>query len=241
MVSAVVLLTLTWSAVAQVQTQATDYDTFSNPDGSITTEQQHAAAFAMVHHPEQLEAVYSDAVKGNARARRTWQWLEASYAGAGEQVAETVTRSGCLVPIYSELSGTCRPDWSSLSYLSEDRPGAAHLRKAIFDAFAAKARERGLQNQAILAAANGFVSVGIATAALRGAARVPGTTTTLEAPVPKLPSVAKSPPPRLPPAPAPVGRRLAHSVICLGLPSSESNRMANSVRRFGEPACKRIT
>jgi hypothetical protein len=115
---------------------------------------------ALVRNPEQLEAVHSDAAQGNARAKRVWQELEASFSSSGVELAERATRPGCLVPVYRELSGSCRPDWSFLDFLAKDKPGASQLRKVVFDAFAARARERGLENQAILSAASSLLAVG---------------------------------------------------------------------------------
>lgn len=143
-----------------------DYDRFSEPDGYIATKQQQAAAWELLHDPEQVEAVYADAVKGNVRAVHVAQQLEATLAASGVEVAERTNRPGCLAPVYKELSGTCRPDWSFLDFLSKDRPGGARLREVIFGAYAERARQRGLENQAILAAANGLLSVGLARSLL---------------------------------------------------------------------------
>jgi hypothetical protein len=148
--------------------QAPNYDAFSDSGGNIITEQHHAAATALLHDRESLEAVYSDAAKGHARAQRAWQELEANLSHAGVEVAERSTRPGCLIPVYRELAGSCRPDWSFLDFLAQDREGAARLREVIFSAFAGRARERGLKNQAILATVNGLVSAGVAATVLRG-------------------------------------------------------------------------
>jgi len=152
-------LLVAWGFGLTAQAGAPDYDAFSEPDGAIVTEHQQAALIALVRSPEQLEAVYADAAKGNERAKHVWQQLEATFTAAGEGVADRATRPGCLVPGYRELSRSCIPDWSFLSFLAQDRPGAARLRRAIFAAFAARARANGLENQIVLSVVNGLVSV----------------------------------------------------------------------------------
>jgi putative RNase toxin 24 of polymorphic toxin system len=163
------LALLAWGMAATGLAGGPNYDAFSDRDGNIATEQHHQAAIALVRDRERLEAVYADAVGGNTRARKVWSELEASFEGAGLEVAERSTRPGCLVPAYRELSRSCLPDWSFLDFLAKDRPGGAQLRKVIFTAFAARAHERGLENQAILSAITGLIGTGVAAAALREA------------------------------------------------------------------------
>jgi hypothetical protein len=165
-----------WVVASSALAGGPDYDAFSEPDGKIATVRQETAAWSMLRDPEQLEAVYADAVKGMPRAIHVMQQLEATFAASGQEVAERSSRPGCLVPVYKELSGTCRPDWSSLDYLSKDRPGGIRLREVIFGAFAARARERGLENEPILAAVNGLLSLELARGVLlkaEAAASVP--------------------------------------------------------------------
>jgi hypothetical protein len=151
---------IAWSLASVCLAQTPQYDAFCDRDGNITSEPQQRAAFMMVRDAGQLEAVYADAAAGNARAQRVWQALEASFDGAGVGAAERATRPGCLVPGYRELSRSCIPDWSFLDFLRQDKPGGARLRKVIFGAFAARARERGLENKLILSAVNGLLAVG---------------------------------------------------------------------------------
>jgi|SRR6185295_1412451 len=165
-----------WVVASSALAGGPDYDAFSEPDGKMATTRQEIAAWSMLRDPEQLEAVYADAVKGMPRAIHVMQQLEATFAASGREVAERSSRPGCLVPVYKELSGTCRPDWSSLDYLSKDRPGGIRLREVIFGAFAARARERGLENEPILAAVNGLLSLELARGVLlkaEAAATVP--------------------------------------------------------------------
>jgi hypothetical protein len=155
-----------WIMSATALAGAPDYDAFSETDGHIATKQQEVAAWEMLHDPAQVEAVYADALKGNVRAVRIVQQIEATLAASGVEVAERTSRPGCLVPAYQELSGTCRPDWSFLDFLSQDRPGGIRLREVIFSAYAARAQKRGLENQVVLTAANGLLSVGLARSLL---------------------------------------------------------------------------
>jgi len=156
---------LAWPALAQ----RPDYDAFSDPHGNVVTEKHHAALIALARNPEQLEVVHADATAGNARARNVWGEMELQLARAGTGIADRVTSPSCLVMVYRELSGECIPDWSSLSFLAKDRPGADRLREVIFRAFVARARERGLRNQVILSVANGLIGLGVAATILREA------------------------------------------------------------------------
>jgi hypothetical protein len=82
MVSAALTL---WCAFAVAG--APDYDAFSKPDGYIA-EEQELAAWKIVRDPDQLDAVYADAVQGNARAARVVQQLEATLSASGRELAE---------------------------------------------------------------------------------------------------------------------------------------------------------
>jgi len=143
-----------------------NYDAFSEADGYIGTEAQERAAWAMLHDPEQVEALYADAAKGNERAAHVIEQLEATLAASGRKLAEQTTGPDCLVPVAHELNKRCHPKWEFLSFLSEERPGAVKLRSAIFRAFAVRARERGLENQLILSVVNGLLSVALASSVL---------------------------------------------------------------------------
>lgn len=159
-----------WCALAVAGTP--NYDAFSEPDGYIATKQQELAAWSMMRDPDQLEAVYADAAKGNTRATHVVQQLEATLSASGQKLAERVNRPGCLLPGAQQLAQSCRTDWSFLDFLSKERPGGVRLRVAIFTAFAAHAHELGLENQAILSTVNGLLSVAFAGAVLAHAKAV---------------------------------------------------------------------
>src|SRR4051812_48610120 len=159
------LLLMVW-----VLAQAPDYDAFSDHDGNITTTQHGLGLFAMMRQSGQLEAVYADAVKGDARARRVFQMLETDYfPDYGRELADLVSRPPCLMPALRELSGWCVPDWSFLDFLNQDQPGGARLRKALFDGFAERARERELESQLVLSVMNALLGVGVAATVMREA------------------------------------------------------------------------
>lgn len=145
---------------------APNYDAFSEPDGFIRTEAQERAAWAALHDPEQVDALYADAAKGNVRAAHVVEQLEATLAATGRKLAEQASEPDCLVPVAQELQKKCRPPWTGLDYLSQERPGGIRLRTAIFRAFALRAHERGMENQLILSAVNGLLAVTMTTAML---------------------------------------------------------------------------
>lgn len=161
--------------MAWVLAQAPDYDAFSDREGNIVTAQHGLGLIAMMRRPGQVDAVYADATKGNARAQRVFQTLETDYfPDYGRELADLVNRLPCLVPAFRELSGWCVLDWSFVDFLSKDQPGGARLRKALFDGFAERARERELENQLVMSAMNALLGVGAAAAVIREA----GTSTT---------------------------------------------------------------
>jgi hypothetical protein len=145
---------------------APSYDAFSEPDGYIGTEAQERAAWAMLHDPEQVEALYADAAKGSTRAAHVIEQLEATLAASGRKLADQASEPDCLVPAAHELRLKCRPIWAYFDFLSQDRPGGIRLRSAILRAFAVRAHERGLENQLILSLVNGLLSVAMASAVL---------------------------------------------------------------------------
>lgn len=143
-----------------------NYDAFSDRDGHIH-EKHVVAAQTMVRDPEQLEIVYADAAKGNARAARVFQELETHFfPEIGREVAERTSGPDCLVPVYRELSGQCIPNWGGLDFLRDQSEAGRRLRKAVADAYAARARERGVQNQAILSAMGALLAVTVARSAI---------------------------------------------------------------------------
>lgn len=158
-----------WLLAGAALAQAPDYDAISEPDGEVATKQQEAALVALVQNPIQLEAVYSDASKGNVRATHVWQQVEATFRASGLKLAEIATAPECLVMAYRELSKRCVPGWSFLDFLGKDGPGANRLREVTFRSFAIRARERGLENRLILSAANGLIAIGVAATILREA------------------------------------------------------------------------
>jgi hypothetical protein len=143
-----------------------NYDAFSEKDGFIATEAQQRAAWAMLHDPEQVEALYTDAAKGSERAAHVIEQLEATLAASGRKLAEQASEPECLTPVARELNKRCHPVWAFLDFLSQEKPGAVKLRSAIFRAFAVRAHERGLENQLILSLVNGLLSVALASSVL---------------------------------------------------------------------------
>src|SRR5436853_2220617 len=127
-----------WCGIALAGAPA--YDAFSEKDGFIATEAQERAAWAALHDPEQVDALYADAAKGNVRAAHVVEQLEATLAATGRKMAEAASEPDCLVPVVHELRLKCRPSWAGLDYLSQERPGGIKLRMAIFRAFAVRAR-----------------------------------------------------------------------------------------------------
>ena len=123
-----------------VLAQAPEYDAFSDRDGTITTEQHGRGLIAMLRTSGQVETIFADATKGNARAQRVFRTLETDYfPDIGRELADKVSQPPCLVPVFRELSTWCVPDWSFVDFLSKDQPGGARLRRALFDAYAERA------------------------------------------------------------------------------------------------------
>jgi hypothetical protein len=147
-----------------------DYDRFSDATGYIQDEHM-AAAQVMVQNPEFLERVYEDAAQGNARAARVFQELETRFfPDIGRAVAEQTGSLSCSVPVYRELSGACIPNWAFIDFLRRDQPGGVRLRKALGDAYEARARELGVKNAVIVNALKALMAGVIMKGALAGAA-----------------------------------------------------------------------
>lgn len=137
---------------------ALDYDSFCDAEGHIRAEHVDAAQ-AMVQRSDLLEQLYADAQQGAPRATRAFQELETQYFPAiGRTVAEETRALPCSIPVYRELSGRCIPNWAFLDFLSKDKPGGQRLRKALGDAYQARARELGLEDAVILNAANALMA-----------------------------------------------------------------------------------
>lgn len=184
---------------------APNYAAFSEPDGFIKTEAQERAAWAMLHDPEQVDALYADAAKGNVRAAHVVEQLEATLAATGRKMADAASEPDCLVPVV-QVRQKCKPIWTGIDYLSQERPGGIKLRIAMFRAFAVRARERGMENQLILSVVNGLIAVTMASAVLA----------TLEGEVGTVANVQ-----RLRPAEVETGKRLSRK---LGVPLAESQQ-----------------
>lgn len=154
--------------------QAPDYDAFCDRDGNMLTREHGLALFAMLQRSGQVEAIFADAARGNPRAKRVVETLEKDYfPDIGRELAEQVSRPPCLVPAVRELSGWCVPDWTFLDFLSKEQPGGARLRKAFFDGYAERLRQRGLENQLVLSAMNAILGVAVAATVLRQAEIAP--------------------------------------------------------------------
>ncbi|PTL79704.1 hypothetical protein [Vitiosangium sp. GDMCC 1.1324] len=176
-----------------------DYDSFSDSTGQIRDEHV-AAAQAMVQDSEVLEQVYEDAVRGDARAARVFQELETRFfPDIGRAVAEQTGSLSCAVPVYRELSGMCVPNWAFIDFLRKDRQGGIRLRRALGDAYEARARELGVKNAVIVNALKALMAGVIMKGALAGTA-VEARVATQERRAP-LAEVGGGEPPRLDGAP----------------------------------------
>jgi hypothetical protein len=113
-------------ALAGAPSRALNYDALSEPDGDIATREQELAAWAMLHDPEQVDALYADAANGNVRATHIIEQLEATFAASGRQLAERASGPDCLLPVVHELASKCRPSWTYLDFLSQERPGVVN-------------------------------------------------------------------------------------------------------------------
>jgi len=136
-----------------------DYNLISNPDGTIATDAQIVALYALFENPDQLDRLYDDAAKGNARARKIVEQTEQSWREIAVHIAVETHSASCVVPPFQVvriLSGgeSCVPDWSRLDFLARDRPGGIRLREVIAEAYSKKARELGIRNDIIVAGLN---------------------------------------------------------------------------------------
>jgi len=159
-----------WGVASAALAGAPDYDAFSDRDGNIVTEQHGKALMRTLQDPEQVEAIFTDSERGEPRARKVWRTLETDYfPDTGRELAEKISRPPCLIPVARELSGWCVPNWGFIDFLSQEKPGGARLRRALFSGFEERARQRRLENQVILAAMNALLGAGVAAGALREA------------------------------------------------------------------------
>jgi len=119
----------------------------------------------LTRRPSHLERVYADAQQGQPRARRLFQQLEAIFRLSGMRVADKATSLPCLAsPV------PCKPEWGFLDGLLASRgPGAMHLRNALADSFALRARQRNMENTLILASLNVLLAGTLMKQTLAGA------------------------------------------------------------------------
>src|SRR6185295_8786509 len=158
--------------------QAPNYDAFCDRDGNLLTHEHGLEMFAVLQRPGQVEAMFADAAKGNPRAKRVVEILETDYfPDIGRALAEKVSQPPCLIPALRELSGWCVPDWGYLDFLSKDQPGGVRLRRAFFDGYAERIRQRQLENQLVVSAANAILGVTVAAAAIQEAKVAAGAVT----------------------------------------------------------------
>jgi len=159
------------SARRQEAAASIDYDSFSDADGFIPPDKEPALN-ALVLDKERLERVYADAQGGLERARRVFQQIEATFRAAGATVAGAAHQPDCLIPAYHELKGafaqSCIPDWSSLDFLSRDRPAGVRLRHVLGVAYAEQARTLTIRNDIIMHALNLLFAASVASKASRG-------------------------------------------------------------------------
>jgi hypothetical protein len=150
-----------------------NYDSFSNPDGSIPPDKE-MALLAMIKNWEQLEQVYADAAKGNKRSIRIVQKIEDDFSKIGTLVAEKENQPDCLIPAYRELKGAftegCIANWSSLDYLRKDKPSGIRIRTIIGETYEKRARELGIQNEIIINGLNLLFAGMVLKGALGGVA-----------------------------------------------------------------------
>jgi len=160
------LASLLWALALPVLAQVPNYDSLSDKDGNITARQRGRELIALAQKAG-AEAIYADASKGNPRAGRVFQALEADhFPGHGRELADLVRRAPCPqgAILLREQSGWCVPDWAFLDSLGKDRPGGARLRKALFDGYAERARQRGLDGQLVLSAMNALLGFEVTVA-----------------------------------------------------------------------------
>jgi len=154
----------------------------------------------LVRRPKHLEHVYALlSGKGTgqpeqARATKLFGEIERQFKDAGVYVANQVASLRCAAV---ELPD-CVPRWSFIEELlgPGDGPGARRLRQVLADSFAETARQRGLENNLVLAIANLLLTRGMVKSALSPAPRQPVTRSA----APASAQVAPAPGP-LPPSP----------------------------------------
>ena len=141
------------------------YEQYCDAQGRFTYD---GAALKLVRRPAHLERVYADAGRGEARARELVRELEHWFHQAGVLVADTIARPACL-PL-PELTPECQPNWQFLKEFLGDTREAERLRQVVAHAYEVRARERGLQNKAILAGVNLLLVGGVAKGLMTQAA-----------------------------------------------------------------------
>ncbi|HLL55794.1 MAG TPA: hypothetical protein VK447_19690, partial [Myxococcaceae bacterium] len=111
------------------------YDRFCDADGNITAD---AEVIAMLGRPGELDAIYEDALRGDARATRFLRRLEVTSEASARKMAEYVSSPECAVlPVLRR----CQPTWALLAPLEGQGRGAARLRQVTQDAYEQRLRE----------------------------------------------------------------------------------------------------
>lgn len=124
-------------------------DAYCDEHGHFTYD---GAAQALVLQPDHLRQVYLDATRGQARAKELVQELEEIFHCLGLVGADAATRPTCLA--LPELTPECMPNWQFLQEFLGRTPEADRLREVTAQAYEGRARRRGAQNAAVIAALN---------------------------------------------------------------------------------------
>jgi hypothetical protein len=138
------------------------YDLYCDAHGNLVG---RGTDLLLTRRPSHLERVYADAQHGQPRAQRLFQQLEAIFRLSGMRVADKATSLPCLAsPV------PCKPEWGFLDgLLASNGPGAMHLRQALADSFALRARQRNMENTLILASLNVLLAGTLMKQTLAGA------------------------------------------------------------------------
>lgn len=152
----------------------------------------------LVRRPKHLEHVYALSIeqrKGqpeSGQAKKLFGEIEEQFKQAGVYVAHQVASLRCAAV---ELPD-CVPRWSFIEELlgPGDGPGARRLRQVLADSFAETARQRGLENNLVLAVVNLLLTRGMVKSALNPAPRQPVTRVSAPAAAQVAPALGPPPP-----------------------------------------------
>lgn len=133
------------------------YDLYCDAQGHFTYD---GAALALLQRPEHLRRVYSDADTGQARAKQLVWELEHVFRRFGTWVADETTTPECLV--LPDLVAKCLPRLGFLNELFGRSPEVQRLREVVAQQYEVRARERGAQNEIVLATLNFLLAMGMA-------------------------------------------------------------------------------